>query len=250
MNVLVFGATGPTGSLVLERALVAGHTVTGFTRHAASLEGRHQRLRPHAGDVLDPDAVLRAVEGHDAVISVFGVPYDPLHAIEAYSTGTRNIVQAMREHAVQRYVGVTSGGTSTAPQPGSSAFFEWFIKPVFGRTTYADQRRQEEIVMRSSLRWTIARPTRLVDAAATRSYRVEPGYVVPGEHATVRADLAEFLVRALADPRLEHQAVAIASPGAQRAGISNPMRFGVAGVAVATGFGIAGCVAKRRNRGR
>ena len=29
---------------------------------------------------------------------------------------------------------------------------------------------------------------------------MEPGYVVPGEHTTVRADLAEFLVRALADP--------------------------------------------------
>jgi hypothetical protein len=73
--------------------------------------------------------VLRAVEGHDAVISVFGVPYDPFHAIEVYSTGTRNIVRAMREHAVQRYVGVTSDGTSTAPQPGSSAFFEWFSSP-------------------------------------------------------------------------------------------------------------------------
>ncbi len=156
MKVLVLGATGPTGRLVVERALEDGHTVTGFTRHPASLDGKHQRLRPHAGDVLDPDAVLRAVEGHDAVISVFGVPYDPFRAIEAYSKGTRNVVQAMQEHAVERYVGVTSGGTSTAPQPGSSAFFEWIIKPVFGRTTYADQRRQEEIVMRSSSRWTIA----------------------------------------------------------------------------------------------
>jgi uncharacterized protein YbjT (DUF2867 family) len=250
MNVLVFGATGPTGSLVVERALEDGHTVTSFTRHPASLHGRHQRLRRHAGDVLDPAAVLRAVEGQDAVISVFGVPFDPFHEIAVYSTGTRNLVQAMQQHAVQRYLGVTSGGTSTAPQPGNSAFFEWFIKPVIGRTSYADQRRQEQIVMASPLRWTIARPGRLVDAAATRSYRVEPGYVVPGEHATVRADLAEFLVRALADPQLEHQAVAIASPGAQRAGASNLNPFAAAGVAVATGFGIAWRVAKRRNRGR
>jgi putative NADH-flavin reductase len=178
MKLLVFGATGPTGSLVVERALEEGHTVTGFTRHPALLHGRHLRLRPHAGDVLDPAAVLHAVEGHEAVISVFGVPFDPLHEIAVYSKGTRNIVQAMQEHAVQRYLGVTSGGTSTAPQPGSSAFFEWFIKPVIGRTSYADQRRQEQIVMRSPLRWTIARPGRLVNAAATGSYRVEPGYVV------------------------------------------------------------------------
>src|SRR5205823_1204853 len=78
-------------------------------------------------------------------------------------------------------LGVTSGGTSAAAQPGSSAFFEWFVKPVIGRTSYADQRRQEQIVMRSPLRWTKARPGRLVNAAATGSYRVEPGYVVPDE---------------------------------------------------------------------
>lgn len=75
--------------------------------------------------------------------------------------------KAMQEHAVQRYLGVTSGGTSTTRQPGNSAFFEWVIKPVFGRTTYGDQRSQEDIVMRSPLRWTIARPGWLVNAATT-----------------------------------------------------------------------------------
>jgi hypothetical protein len=81
-------------------------------------------------------------------------------------------------------------------------------------------------------------------------YRVEPGYVVPGEHTTMRADLADFLVRALDDPLWEHQAVAIASPGAQRVVASNPMRCAAAGVTVATGFGLAWRGAKRRSRGR
>jgi hypothetical protein len=104
--------------------------------------------------------------------------------------------------------------------------------------------------MRSPLRWTIARPSRLVNAAATGSYRVEPGFVVPGDHTTVRADLADFLVRALAEPHWEHQAVAIGSPGAQRAGVSNATRFAPAGVVVAIGLRIAWRVAKWRRRGR
>ena len=32
MNVVVFGAGGETGSLVVERAIAAGHTVTAFVR--------------------------------------------------------------------------------------------------------------------------------------------------------------------------------------------------------------------------
>jgi hypothetical protein len=100
----------------------------------------------------------------------------------------------MEHHGVRRYVGVTSGGTSEASQPGSGLVFEWVFKRGIGRTHYADQRRQEQIVMASALRWTIARPARLASAPAARSYRVERGYVVPGEHTTARADLAEFLV--------------------------------------------------------
>ena len=46
-----------------------------------------------------------------------------------------------------------------------------------------------------------------------------PGFVVPGEHTTVRADLADCLARALAEPQREHQAVAIGSSGARRAGV-------------------------------
>ena len=34
MNIVIFGANGPTGRLLTEQALAAGHTVTAFTRHA------------------------------------------------------------------------------------------------------------------------------------------------------------------------------------------------------------------------
>ena len=102
--------------------------------------------------------------------------------------------------------------------------------------------------MVSSLRWTIARPARLANAPATRSYRVERGYVVPGEHTTVMADLAEFLVRALKEPAWEQQGVAIVSPGTQRSTHSNRLPFAGAGLAVAAGVGIGWRVSRRRRR--
>ena len=248
MRVLVFGATGRTGSLVVERALKVGHVVTAFTRNPAAVQRDHDHLQTASGDVLDAAAVLRAVEEQDAVISVYGVRFDPLHKITIFSAGTRNIVQSMEHHGVQRYVGVTSGGTSEASQPGSGLVFEWVFKRGIGRTHYADQRRQEQIVIASSLRWTIARPARLADGPASGSYLVERGYVVPGEHTTVRADLAEFLVRALEEPEWEQQGVAIVSPGTQRSTRSNRLPFAAAGLAVAAGLGIGWRLSRGRRR--
>jgi putative NADH-flavin reductase len=213
MRLLIFGATGPTGRLVVDQALKAGHTVAACARRPESLNGQHERLNVHAGDVLDPAAVRSAVEGHEAVIAVYGVPLSPFKAITVYSEGTRNIVSAMESTGVSRYLGVTSGGTSPSPQPNSSFVFEWFIKPVIGGTHYRGQRRQEEIVMASSLRWTIVRPARLVNGPPSHRYVVQPGYVVSNVLNAVRADVAEFLVRAVGDPQWEHQAVAIATPG-------------------------------------
>ena len=79
-----------------------------------------------------------------------------------------------------------------------SSFFERVLKPTQGRTLYADMRRMEVIVMASDLDWTIVHPAGLVDMAATGRYHVAPGYVVPHELTTARADLADLLLRALA----------------------------------------------------
>ena len=56
MNILVFGATGPLGRRVVDRALSAGHQVTAFVRTPGRL-GPHPGLREVTGDVLDTHAV-------------------------------------------------------------------------------------------------------------------------------------------------------------------------------------------------
>jgi putative NADH-flavin reductase len=71
MKVIVFGPTGGTGELLLERAIQTGHSVTAFTRNSSAIEER-ANLRVVAADVLDPAAVAAAVAGQDAVLSALG----------------------------------------------------------------------------------------------------------------------------------------------------------------------------------
>lgn len=71
-NLVVLGASGRTGRLVVEQALAAGHLVTALVRSPEKLTLRHPKLRVVVGDATDSSALSRALEGAVAVISTLG----------------------------------------------------------------------------------------------------------------------------------------------------------------------------------
>lgn len=196
MNIVVFGANGPTGRQVTEQALTEGHTVTAVTRHPADFPLGHPSVRVRGADVLDPVAVERAVEGQEVVISVLGTPYtrDP---VSVYSDGITHITQAMTKHGIRRLVCVSSTVLFDVPAPGETFFFRKVLEPLVartvGRTVYDDMRRMERIVCDSDRAWTVLRPAGLFDAEAVSDYRVATSRL-PGRF-TSRADLGDALLR-------------------------------------------------------
>src|SRR5246127_2076697 len=98
MNLLVLGATGGTGRLVVEQALAGGHTVTALVRSPEKLATSHPNLRVVTGSATDIESVAVALEGADAVISPLGgggsVIADSTAAIVAAAgqTGVRRVV--------------------------------------------------------------------------------------------------------------------------------------------------------------
>jgi len=72
MTVLVVGATGSIGRLVVEEALRQGHAVRALVR----TPGKARRLPLEAqvvrGDVTRPDTLTAAVDGVDAVVFTLG----------------------------------------------------------------------------------------------------------------------------------------------------------------------------------
>jgi len=211
MKIVVFGANGPVGRLLTKLALADGNQVTAVTRHPEAFPQKHDRLRIECGDVLKADDVERAVRAHEAVLSVVGVPFT-FKRVTVYSEGMRHILPAMTAAGILRLVCVTSGGTNPRRDAGEGFVFGRVIKPIFGRTLYADMRRMEDLVMASDRDWTIVRPARLVDTSGVIPYRVQEGYMVPGMSETKRADLAEFLLREAVSPQYVRKAVAVATP--------------------------------------
>src|SRR3954464_12523989 len=160
-KILVLGATGGTGRLIVSQALARGHQVTALVRSpakASDLKG----ARLVVGDVSDEKVVREALKGQDAVVSALGTPASPFREVTLLSTATRALVNAMKAEHVARLVCITGMGAGDSAGHGGF-LFDNVIFPLLLKKVYADKNRQEAIVRDSGLDWILVRPSVLND---------------------------------------------------------------------------------------
>jgi putative NADH-flavin reductase len=205
VRVVVLGASGPTGRLVVARALEHGHQVTAVARHLDVL-AETERLTLRPADVRDPLAVRAIVPGHEAAVSVIGTPARSPGNL--YSTAARSLVGALEAEGVPRFVGVSSSGV----RPDDCGLPLWFrlAIPLFLRELYRDMGEMERIVRTSRLDWTLVRAAYLIDKPARGRFRVVDGANPPGGSRISRADLADFLIDQLETDRWSRAAPTLA----------------------------------------
>lgn len=211
MNIVVFGANGPTGQLVTKQAVAGGHAVTAVTRHPEAFPLHHEHLQVMRADVFDLSSVEQAVAGQDAVLSTLGVPFS-FKPITLYSQGTAHIVQAMNHSGVRRLVCVSSSATDPH-ETGGGFLLDHVLQPLIiatlGRTMYADMKQMETLVSNSQLDWTIVRSNGLFETEAVTDYQMAEEQI--RGVFTSRADLADCMLRQLTTDQYVHKIVAVAT---------------------------------------
>jgi putative NADH-flavin reductase len=214
MRFTVFGATGGTGRQLVQQALDAGHEVTAVVRDPSRLpvpkEGS-ARLEVVTAQVTDPEPLVPAVAGRDAVLSALGAPGNKSAGIA--SLGTRSILAAMEEGGVRRYIGVSAAPVVPWGE-GENLFFRTVAVPLVRRVfrqVYADLAVMEDVVRASGLDWTVVRPPKLTDRPAKGTYRRAIGANVRHGHSVPRADLAAAMLAMVEDPATVKQGVGVAS---------------------------------------
>lgn len=202
VKVAVFGASGRTGRLVVERALEAGHEVRAFVRGPAGLDPPPEvassgRLEVVRGDVTDAAAVEGGVAGVDAVLSALG--HTKTSTRDVHTVGTRNIVAAMEKHGAKRLVSLTGAGVRDhrdRPKFSDRAIV-FALKLLQGRVL-RDAEGHARILDGSGLDWIIVRAPMLTDGEGKGEYRV--GYVGKNSGSRIsRADVADFMLAQLED---------------------------------------------------
>jgi len=210
MRLTIFGATGGTGTQLVEQALAAGHDVVAVVRDPARLSvAGHPRLRVVTADLMDPRSIAPAMTGADAVLTAAGPRSGgPTTVI---TDSVRSIAAAMDKTGTKRLLALSG---SIAADGGEGFFLRYLLKPLarrtFLRNVCADMRKAEAEVAGTELDWTVVRPPQLTDGPATGKYRTAVERDLPRGFRVSRADLASYMLLLIADRATVRKHVAIA----------------------------------------
>jgi putative NADH-flavin reductase len=207
MRVAVFGATGGTGRSAIRQALDAGDKVTALARNPAALAGFGDEITVVGGDVLDPAAVTKTVEGADVVLSALGIGMRR-HATTVYSQGTANIITAMRDHRVARLL-VVSTSSLEPPKRLAERGVALLLHRILAKP-YADMALMENAIRAADLDWTLVRAARLTNGPVTGRYRTAVDDKLRGCWSISRPDVAHFCLTHAADAATFRRTVEIA----------------------------------------
>jgi len=204
VKVLVLGATGGTGRLIVQQAVAAGHEVVALVRDKAKA-GQLTGASLVEGDARSQEALAVALVGCDAIVSALGTGVSPFKQVSLLSTATEALVAQMEQRGVRRLVCIT--GLGAGDSRGHGGFlFDNVIMPLLLRNVYADKDRQEAIVRGSSLDWTLVRPMVLTDKTATNKIEALVDLATVHGGTISRSDVAKFVVKELSERRWLRQA--------------------------------------------
>ena len=205
MNLAIFGATGGTGRHLVEQALAAGHHVTVLVRTPAAVTEPHERLHIVQGDVRQVDQVAAVVAGQDAALSALG-PHER-GPVSLCTEAMTNILAAMTRHGVRRLVALSAYGARESHDGGLYNVMLWRIQ----KEKMLDKERMEELIAHSAVDWTVVRPPAMTNGPRTSHYHTGIGLRMRLTSRIARADVADFMLRQVADTAYLRMSPAIAA---------------------------------------
>ncbi len=212
-NVCIVGASGKLGQYMVRHALDRGYDVVGVCRERSvgKLDAFKGRITVIPGATHDREVIKQAVAGCDGVLTVL-VPW----GVHQYSSGT---AQAVLDHARSDARLIFSCGWHIT-QDGQDVYsrtFKAMMKAVswFGRLVRTvdidDQVEACRRVFASDTRWTVVRGSGLEEGESQGLpvWSRHVGDPILESDITRRVDFALFMVAALENDELIHEAPAI-----------------------------------------
>jgi putative NADH-flavin reductase len=197
MKMLIFGASGRTGRLVVAQAVLRGDDVVAFVRDA-SKQWYPDAVTLRQGVPDDADAVEAALVGVDVVVSALGPVAE--ETTTEISDATRTIVQVM-ERVGPRRIAIAAN---------ARVFTDTEVTGPYANIA-TEHRRDAAILRGSALDWTVVAAPSLTDDPALGTYVPVIDGKGPGRSIT-RGDFATALLDAVSTDEWIRHLVGVTNP--------------------------------------
>lgn len=208
MKLLVLGATGRTGKLILQEALNRGYKVNCLVRKPEKIKVKNKLLSIYKGSPESIFDLKVAIKNCNLVVSALNIsresdfPWSKLRTPPTFlSDVMKNIVLLAKKNKIKRVVICSAWGVSETEKE-IPTWFRWLIKNSNIRFAYKEHEKQENILKSSELNWTIVRPSGLInlkkDQKIIESYKNNPKPKI----TISRKSVAKFMVNSLSNEKL------------------------------------------------
>jgi len=169
MKILLLGATGRTGNLILQQLINRGHSVNLLVRYRHKVRLVSELINIFEGSTFDVSLLGLAMEGCEAVISALNIsrkndfPWSPLRTpTDLLSVTMKNLITLVGPYHIKRIIMISAWGVNETRKdiPG---WFRWIIDHSNIGPAYEDHALQEKMLSATDLNWTMIRPVGLTN---------------------------------------------------------------------------------------
>ena len=187
MNIFLLGATGRVGTVILENALAAQHSIRALVREKSKLAFDDQNLTAIVGNVLEEMDLAAAMNGADAVISALNTG-----GSTTLSDSMPLIINQMNKQRIKRIITIGTAGILQA-QSNPSLYRFQAAESKRKTTKDAEEHLKAFISLKNSeLDWTIVCPTYLPVGVRTGTYRVQKDFLPENSSSISVYDTGDF----------------------------------------------------------
>lgn len=202
-KILLLGATGRTRKLLLRQALDDGYQVNALVRDKNIVFPIHPNLTLFEGTPTDKAALGKAMENCEAVVSALNIsrtsdfPWAKLRTPAHFLSETmNNIIALSADLGIKRVIVLSAWGVSDTKNH-IPLWFRWLIDHSNIGAAYRDHARQEELLIRSTLLYTIIRPVGLINSDKKKDIQVSLDNSPEPRLTISRTNVAKFIIEVL-----------------------------------------------------
>ena len=203
MHILILGATGRTGRILVNEALKRGHRVNVLVGHKGSLSMNHNLVNAYEGTPLNIFTLAESMAGCDAVLSTLNIsrisdfPWSKLRTSKDFlSASMQKILEASQKEHVKRIIITTAWGVAET-KSDIPFWFRWLIDHSNIRYPYQEHERQEAMLKNSDTNWTIVRPVGLTDSEKEKGIKITLNNMPKPSLTVSRRSVALFMLDVL-----------------------------------------------------